>query len=77
MQGVEDHYEQRATVNDDEPCDECGHRVSLHGIYGCEHERGDGVAPGEGGASGSGFEMALGPCGCQAITFEPEDRDAS
>jgi hypothetical protein len=46
-------------------CDECGHKVSLHGDrYGCQYERGDIVFPGEGGASGSGYEIAGGPCGC-------------
>lgn len=47
-----------------EECEECGHPVNLHDAEeGCTFERGDsyesGYAP-----------MALGPCGCTAVTFE-------
>ncbi len=48
----------------DDLCDECGHRIRLHGQpEGCQYERGDryqsGYAP-----------MAMGPCGCRAWSQE-------
>ncbi len=52
--------------DENELCDECGHKVSLHGPEGCEYERGDSYTPGY-------APMALGPCGCTAWTLEPVD----
>lgn len=48
---------------DELECEECGHAVGLHGDkYGCQFEPGDTL-------DGS---KAKPPCGCQAITVEPE-----
>lgn len=42
-------------------CDECGHPLEAHGRDGCKIERQTGEP---------GFE-ADGPCGCEAVTWEP------
>jgi hypothetical protein len=45
-------------------CEYCHHATAKHSANSCTHERADsyeaGYAP-----------MALGPCGCQAVTIEP------
>lgn len=53
-----------------EICDDCDHPIRFHGKYGCEYERGDAWVTGTQGDQ-STVLMAQGPCGCQAVTFEP------
>jgi hypothetical protein len=56
-------------------CEECGHKIRLHHAdYGCEFERGDAWVDG----TSMGAWMAMGPCGCTAVTGPEEfEREAS
>jgi hypothetical protein len=63
-------------------CEDCGHEVRLHGDkYGCQYERGDSLVGGHNkyGEEVDAIPMAMGPCGCTAITVEkdtPEQKAA-
>jgi hypothetical protein len=62
--------EDNATREDEQICDECLHPISLHHAdYGCEYERGDAWITGN-QPSQPTVLMAMGPCGCRAVTFE-------
>lgn len=56
--------EHNLRVVDAEECPECFHRIAKHGPDGCTAER---TVQIEGSS-----ETMHGPCGCEAVTFEPE-----
>jgi hypothetical protein len=49
-------------------CEECGHKITLHGKDGCEVELGDKLVGGHNkyGEEIDAIPMAQGPCGCKA-----------